>query len=64
LSVLYNYFDNPVKLFSNLYLSKLLEASAKPFFPCTDYRTHLYGLIILQSNNEFGWMHSVRTSAH
>jgi len=35
LSVLYNYFNNPTELFSNLYLAKFLDTSAKPFFPCT-----------------------------
>jgi len=34
LSVLYNYFDNPIKLFSDLYLVKFLNTSAKLFFPC------------------------------
>jgi len=32
LSILHNYFDGP-KLFSDLYLAKLLDTS-KPFFPC------------------------------
>jgi len=31
----YNYFDSPTKLFSDLYLTKFLDISAKPFFPCT-----------------------------
>jgi len=29
-----NYFNGPTKLFSDLYLAKFLDASAKPFFPC------------------------------
>jgi len=32
LSVLHNYFDGPIKLFSNLYLAKFLDFSAKSFF--------------------------------
>jgi len=34
LSVLYNYFNNSTKLFSDLYLAKFFNASTKPFFPC------------------------------
>jgi len=34
LSNLHNYFDNPNKLFSNLYLAKFLDTSTKPFFSC------------------------------
>jgi len=35
LNVLHNYFDSTNKiLFSDLYLAKLLNTSAKPFFPC------------------------------
>jgi len=34
LSVLHNYFDGPIKLFSDLYVAKFLNKSAKPFFPC------------------------------
>jgi len=30
-----NYFDDPTKLFSNLYPAKFLDISAKPFFPYT-----------------------------
>jgi len=33
LNVLRNYFDVQTKLFSDLYLTKLLDTSAKPFFP-------------------------------
>jgi len=33
LSVLYNYFDNSMKLFSDLYLAKFLDKTAKLFFP-------------------------------
>jgi len=36
LNVLHNYFNGPNKLFSDLYLAKFLNTSAKPFFPCTD----------------------------
>jgi len=32
LSVLHNYFDSSTKLFSNLYLAKFLDISAKSFF--------------------------------
>jgi len=38
LSVLHNYFHSLTKLlyqsFSNLYPAKILDLSAKPFFPC------------------------------
>jgi len=37
LSVLHNHFNNPTKLFSNLYLAKFLDTSAKSFFPCMSY---------------------------
>jgi len=33
LSALHNYFDGPTKLFSNLYLVKLLDILVKSFFP-------------------------------
>jgi len=33
-NVLCNYFDDPNKLFSDLYLAKFLDISAKLFFPC------------------------------
>jgi len=32
LNILYNYFDNPTKLLSSLYLAKFLDISAKSFF--------------------------------
>jgi len=32
--VLHNYFDSPTKLFSDLYLAKFLDTSAKSFFSC------------------------------
>jgi len=31
LSALYNYFDGLIKLFSDLYLAKLLNISTKPY---------------------------------
>jgi len=34
LNVLHNYFGSVLKLFSNLYLAKFLDISAKPFYPC------------------------------
>jgi len=35
LNVLHNYFDGPNKIiFSDLYLAKFLDTSAKLFFPC------------------------------
>jgi len=37
LSVLRNYFDNPTKLFSDLYLAKFFNTSAKSCFPCRKY---------------------------
>jgi len=33
LNVLHNYFDSPIKLFPDFYLTKFLDTSAKPFFP-------------------------------
>jgi len=33
----YNYFDDPTKLFLELYLSKFLDILAKSFFPYTDH---------------------------
>jgi len=33
-SVLHKYFDNPIKLFTDLYLAKFLDTSAKLLFPC------------------------------
>jgi len=38
LNVLHNYFDSLIKLFSDLYLAKFLDTSAKPFFPCNYYK--------------------------
>lgn len=39
LSVLHNYFDGPIKLFSDLYIAKFLDIAAKffPLFPCSLY---------------------------
>ena len=34
LSVLHNYFDDPIKLFLDFHLAKFLNTSIKPFFPC------------------------------
>jgi len=34
LSILHNYSDSPIKLFSDLNLAKFLDTSAKLFFPC------------------------------
>jgi len=34
-SVLHNYFNDLTKLFSDLYLVKFLDTSAKSFFSCT-----------------------------
>lgn len=41
LSALYNYFNDPTKLFSDLYLAKLLAipTSVKLFFPRTNWKT-------------------------
>jgi len=36
LSILHNYFDDPTKLFSDLYLVKFFDTSAKPFFSRAD----------------------------
>jgi len=34
LSILHNYFDDPIRLFSHLYLARFLDISTKPFFSC------------------------------
>jgi len=36
-NVLYNYFDNSIKLFSDLYLVEFLDNLAKSFFPCSTH---------------------------
>jgi len=36
LDVLHNYFDSLLKLFLDLYQTKFLDISAKPFFLCGD----------------------------
>jgi len=41
LSVLHNYFDDPAKLFSDLYLAKFLDISAKLFYPCVSLISHV-----------------------
>jgi len=33
-SVLQNYFDNPTKLFSDMYVATFLDILTKSFFPC------------------------------
>jgi len=33
LKILHNYFDDPTKLFLDLYLTEFLDVSAKSFFP-------------------------------
>jgi len=33
-STVHNYFDASTKLFSDLYLAKFIDTSAKPFFSC------------------------------
>jgi len=40
----YNYFDAPIRLFSNLYLTKLLDILAKSFFRIV---TNQYWLIVI-----------------
>lgn len=43
-----NYFDNPTKLFSDLYLVKFLGALAKLFFPCKQYYIpHLFYCVLI-----------------
>jgi len=41
LNVPYNYFDSSTK-FSDLYLAKFLDISAKPFFPCNFAEIAIY----------------------
>jgi len=50
LSFLHNYFDGLTKLFSDLYLAKFLDISAKSFFPCTHsyFFVRKYGSRILR----------------
>jgi len=40
LNILHNYFGGPTKLFSTLYLIKILDTSAKLFFLCGN--TYMY----------------------
>jgi len=40
----YDYFDDPIKLFLNLYLAKFLNISTKSSFP---YNTHLFLYLFL-----------------
>jgi len=40
LNVLRNYFDIPIKLFSDLYLAKFLDTSVKLFFSYNYYKTN------------------------
>lgn len=35
LSILHNYLDCSIKLFSDPHLAKFLDTSTKPFFPCS-----------------------------
>jgi hypothetical protein len=35
LNIRHNYFDGPIKLFSDLYPAKYLDISTKLFFSCT-----------------------------
>jgi len=37
LNILHNYFDSP-KIFSDLYLAKFLDTSAKSLFPCKEVK--------------------------
>jgi len=39
LNVLHNYFNDPTKLFSDLYLAKFLDVSVKSFFPRINLKT-------------------------
>jgi len=55
LNVLHNYFNSLIKLFSNLYLTKFLGISAKPFFPyifCSFAIKKLSFLSCLKKKNE------------
>jgi len=47
-SILHSYFDNPTKLFSNLYLAKFLNTSTKPFF--VHIIIYIYILLLFISN--------------
>jgi len=50
LNILYNYFDNPTKLFLNLNLVKFLNTSAKSFFLYTEFHIFLmFSLYILST---------------
>jgi len=41
-NVLYNYFDNSIKLFSDLYLVEFLDNLAKSFFPCSIAKLYFF----------------------
>ena len=41
LSILHNYFDDPTKLFSDLYLAKFLDTSENSFFSCRNIEFHM-----------------------
>jgi len=51
LSVLYSYFDDPTKFFSNVYLAKFLDTLAKLTFPCfSNKHNRCENIIILKSS--------------
>jgi len=47
LCFLHNYFNGPTKLFSNLYLAKFLDISAKLFFLRSQSSFYLFNLAFL-----------------
>jgi len=47
LSVLRNYFGGLRKLFSDLYRAKILDLSAKLFFPCSKSKITLHSSFII-----------------
>jgi len=44
---IYYYFDNPTKLFLDLYVAKFLDTSVKSFFSCMTYTHYFLCIIIL-----------------
>jgi len=47
LNILHNYFDGSKKLFSNLYLAKILDTPVKSFFP------YIFELLVFLDNRKW-----------
>lgn len=46
LNIVYNYFDDLTKLFSDLYLVKFSDTSTKSLFPCKVFDSVMFAKII------------------